>query len=293
MKCKICGGNNIRVIYKGKIKTGLLDGYTGKDYEVYQCQECKTIFNLAYRDEMDDFYESEEYRKRIDGQSSAKIFYSKYDELTLDKLNITGTGIFRDKVVADIGCGGGAFLDFLSGVSSEIIAIEPSVVYQDVLKSKGYSSYQYAEEALKDYANKVDVVTSFDVIEHVEDPQKFVNEMAALCSDGGRIICGTPTDYPVLRNLLGEEFDKFIFQVQHPWVFSTKSMRLMFERAGFRNIEIKTMQKYGLGNLIAWLNERKPRGNISYDFISDAMNSSYMSEMGRLNPEYIVVYAEK
>lgn len=293
MKCEICGKDRIGVVYHGVIKTGLLDGYTTKEYDVYQCETCNTIFNFAYKDEQEDFYESEEYRKRIDGQANAEIFYKKYDELSLDKLNITGTAKFRNKTVADIGCGGGSFLDFISGVADRVVAVEPSLIYQEVLKEKGYFAYQYAEYAAVDFAGKVDVVTSFDVIEHVDHPQTFVDDMYKLCATNGSVICGTPTDYPVLRKLLGRDFDKFIFQVQHPWVFSVDAMKLMFEKAGFKNVKVKTIQKYGLGNLIAWLKEGKPKGNITYDFISDAMNVSYMSEMGRCNPEYIVVYAEK
>lgn len=109
----------------------------------------------------------------------------------------------------------------------------------------------------------------------------------------GSIVVGTPTDYPVLRRMLGREFDSFIFQVQHPWVLNGRIMEKIFGDAGFKNIRIKTMQKYGLGNLLAWLSEGKPRGDIKFDFISETIDAVYKEEMSRIKPEYIVLYADK
>ena len=81
------------------------------------------------------------------------------------------------------------------------------------------------------------------------------------------------------------------------WVFviwfSAEIIFALFKNAGFRNITIKKRQKYGLGNLLAWLNERKPRGDIKYDFISETIDAAYKAEMGKYNAEYLVLYAEK
>ena len=291
--CKICGSERVEVIYDGPIKTGLLSGYTENNYPVYQCVACKTIWNHAQEELDNEFYESTEYRDRIEGNSEIETYYEKHDKEVLDKLNMTGTDIFRNKTVADIGCAGGSFLDFISGVTKDIVAIEPSRAYQKELHKKGYNALQYASEAMIDWKGKCDVITSFDVIEHVDDPKKFVQDMYELCSEDGMIICGTPTDYSVLRKMLGAEFDKFIFQVQHPWILSTESMKLIFEEAGFRNIEVKTRQKYGLGNLLSWLNERKARGDIKFDFISETIDLVYKAEMARNGGEYIIVYARK
>jgi 2-polyprenyl-3-methyl-5-hydroxy-6-metoxy-1,4-benzoquinol methylase len=191
-------------------------------------------------------------------------------------------------VVADIGCGGGSFLDFVSGAAREIIAIEPSKEYDNTLKERGYHTYQYADQA-KEWFGKVDVVVSFDVIEHVASPEKFMMDMKNLLTPDGIMIIGTPTDYPVLRQMLGETFDRFIFQIHHRWVLSEKSMEIMADRLNIRCDEIKTIQKYGLGNLIYWLRDKKPRGHIRVDFISDSVNDAYMDEMSREGRgEYIV-----
>lgn len=93
---------------------------------------------------------------------------------------------------------------------------------------------------------------------------------------------------------MGERFDKFIFQVQHPWIFSEECLKMIFEEAGFKNISIEKKQKYGLGNLLHWLNEKEPRGHSTYDFVTPTMNAAYMAEMESMgNSEYLIVRGEK
>lgn len=295
MKCQICGSKENDIIYSGKIKQGLVNGYTEKDYDVFQCRDCNTIWNYGYKDyDFADFYESDEYRSRIENDTSIDAYCEKYDKDVLDKLTMTGTDIFRNKIVADIGCAGGSFLDFIGGVSKETIAIEPSRIYREGLKKKGHKVFAYASEAFDIYKNKIDVITSFDVIEHVEDPAKFLKDTYDLCADGGRVIIGTPTDYPILRKMLGDIFNRFIFQVQHPWVLSDNAMELMAEEVGFKNIRVEYKQKYGLGNLLSWLLDSKPRGDIHYDFIADSVNEAYKKSMAKKDIcEYIILYAER
>ena len=85
----------------------------------------------------------------MEGSSEEEKFYELHDKETLDKLNYTGTTIFRNKIVADIGCGCGAFLDYISGVAREVVAVEPSLKYRNIMIKKGFNAYAYAEEAKK------------------------------------------------------------------------------------------------------------------------------------------------
>lgn len=239
-----------------------------------------------------EFYESSEYRQKM-GENTAD-YEALHDREVLEKLNYTGTDIFRDKIVADIGCGGGSFLDFVSGVASEIVGIEPTEAFRKNCLRKGYHMYAYAEEARIDYENKADVITSFDVIEHVENPCAFMEECYRLCAQGGKVIIGTPTEQPIMRMALGEEYDSFLFSTQHLWVLNKESLEIAAKLAGFKNIEIKYKQRYGLGNLIAWLKERRPMGNVAYSYIAESVNKSWMTNSEECGlADYIVIYAEK
>lgn len=290
MECKICGSKNYKIEYKGKIRDGSFGNYTKDDVEIYKCCSCGAMYHENMRSS--EFYESSEYRQKM-GENTGD-YEVLHDRDVLEKLNYTGTDVFRDKIVADIGCGGGSFLDFVSGVASQIIGIEPTEAFRKKLQAKGYHAYAYTEEAFKDYRNKVDIITSFDVIEHVENPRIFMEECYKLCKIGGKIVIGTPTEQPIMRMALGKEYDSFLFSTQHLWVLNKESLEQAAKLAGFKNIEIKYKQRYGLGNLVSWLKYGKPMGNIDYAFISGSINKSWIVNCEeRELADYIVIYAEK
>lgn len=291
--CPVCDQGNLKEIYYGRIREGQYGNWSAEPYTIYQCSHCKTIWHES-RDDNKDLYESDLYRVRLDGDAEIETYYAHHDKDTLMKLEWCKSAFFRDKIVADVGCGGGSFLDSISGAARKVIAIEPTLHYHDSLYKKGYDVFSYAHKANLKYKNQVDVVTSFDVIEHVDDPITFANEIYNLLKDGGRIIIGTPTDYPHLRYLLGRKFDEFIFSVQHPWVFSKEGLYCIFKKSGFTDIKIEYKQVFALGNTISWCLEQRPCGHINYDFITPAMNAVYREEMIRTKQsDYLVLYAQK
>ena len=292
MNCLICGFDKSKVVYNGIIRDGKFGNYTNHNVDIYKCEKCGVMYHIDLNKNIPDFYTSDAYRTKM-GQTVDQ-YETIHDKEVLDKLNYTGTTIFRNKIVADIGCGGGSFLDYIKGVASDIIAIEPTHDFHKKLKTKGYNVYSYISDAMQYYKNKVDIITSFDVIEHVENPLIFMKDCYNLCSNGGKIIIGTPTEQPIMRMALEEEYDKFLFSTQHLWVLNKQSMIIAAEKAGFLNIRIEYKQRYGLGNLIAWLKYKKPMGNIDCDFISDTISKAWIvnSEERELS-DYIVLYAEK
>lgn len=293
--CKICGSKNNSIVYNGLIRNGGLGKYTAKNIKIYQCWQCKVIWHENQIDDVQKYYESTEYRNELEGSSEEEIFYQLHDRETLDKLNYTGTNIFRNKVVADIGCGCGAFLDYLKGVAKEIVAIEPSAVYRKIMNQKGFRTFAYMADAQDEYENKIDVITSFDVIEHVEDPKDFIGNMYCLLSEGGKAIVGTPTDAPIMRQLLGEIYEKkLLFSTQHLWIFSEDNLRLIAKENGFSKIDVKYFQRYGIGNMIGWIKDKKPGTAIQDNFISETLNNVWKSQCSEKGlADYIVLYLEK
>ena len=294
MTCKICNSKNISVTYEGLIRDGALGCYTKVPVKMYKCEDCNVIWHDSVKN-LEEYYESAEYRNELEGTTEEQDFYRLHDGESMQKFIITGTTVFRNKVVADIGCGCGAFLDFIKGVAKKIIAIEPSEVYRKIMDKKGFETFPYATSALKQYSEGVDVITSFDVIEHVESPEEFMKDAYCLLSTGGQAIIGTSTEAPVMRNLLGTIYEKKqLFSTQHPWVLSEKSLRIIAERAGFKNIKIKYFQRYAVGNLLGWIREKETRSEIKEDFLSEGFDSAWKAMCNEKGlSDYIVIYAEK
>lgn len=296
MQCKICNGKDIKVIYNGLIRNGGLGKYTKEPVKMYQCADCDVIWHEKVLD-IKEYYESQEYRKSLEGTSEEKDFYRLHDKETLDKLQYTGTTIFRDKIVADIGCGCGAFLDYLKGVASEIIAIEPSQTYRTIMERKQFRIYPYAEDMKieKKFWGKVDVATSFDVIEHVESPFDFLKDIYGMLKKGGQAIIGTPTDAPIMRNLLGDVYEKKqLFSTQHLWVLGDKNLKYMAEQLGFSKIYFKWFQRYGIGNMLGWLRDKTQGSAVTDSWVSVTLDGVWRNQLVEKGlADYIVLYLTK
>lgn len=152
MVCKVCGCNKVDIIYDDYIRKGAWGVLTKEKYKMYQCKSCQVIWHD--RDDMKEFYESAEYRMEIEKAADIESYYENHDKEVLEKLQYTGTDIYRNKVVCDIGCGGGSFLNFVAGASKTVVAVEPSEIYRENLANRGYRTYSYASEALKDWEGK-------------------------------------------------------------------------------------------------------------------------------------------
>ena len=231
MVCKICGSEKVKIVYEGIIRDGGLGKYTDDPVKVWRCMECNAFWHDQTKN-LKQYYESNEYRESLEGTVEERDFYELHDKESLDKFKYTGTTIFRDKVVADIGCGCGAFLDYIKGVAQSVIGIEPTQKYRTIMERKGVRTYAYADDAKKEgLKGKIDVVMSFDVIEHVESPQNFIEDYYDLLTDDGIGIIGTPTDAPIMRNLLGEIYErKQLFSTQHLWILGEENLKIMVLR---------------------------------------------------------------
>lgn len=141
----------------------------------------------------------------------------------------------------------------------------------------------------------MDSVVSFDVIEHVENPVLFMQDVKELLSENGEAVIGTPTDAPVMRELLGSIFEEnLLFSTQHLWVFNEQSLRKICQSAGFSTVDFSYRQRYGIDNMISWILEKKAGVKKEYHFITDTLNDIWKRELeAQKMADYILFYVKK
>lgn len=281
MSCKICGSSDFTVEYEGPIRAGKFGNLTDKNVQVLKCRLCQSKWLTNIIEDQADFYESETYRKEVDGACGVQDYFRMHDGEQLKNFIVAGTSIFRNKIVADIGCGAGSFLDYVKNVCKKTIAIEPSSLYRMSLAERGYSVYPYTVDALVDYKGTVELAVSCSVIEHIEDPLNFLKEIYSLLSSDGKLIISTPNADDLLLDVIPEVYKPFFYRKAHLWYFNRESLKYLLTKAGFKEINITPFHRFGFGNFLSWVRDKAPKGDTRFDYISGTIDSVWKSELER------------
>lgn len=97
----------------------------------------------------------------------------------------------RDKTVLDIGCGFGSLSSLLHDKGAKVFATEVDTKKLHYAKKKlkhlGITFHEVHDETLPFEDEMFDVVMLFDVIEHVSDPQKMIQEVRRVTKKRGII----------------------------------------------------------------------------------------------------------
>ena len=99
------------------------------------------------------------------------------------------------KSALDVGCGAGLLAEPLARLGAKITAIDAAPELIEVARAHAQGQgleIDYRHAAVEDMDGAFDLVTSMEVIEHVADPQAFVNCLAARLAPGGLLILSTP-----------------------------------------------------------------------------------------------------
>ena len=100
--------------------------------------------------------------------------------------------------VLDVGCGEGNFLDKVRRVTPHAFGIELNKQAANVAVAKGIGVHR---ELIEEHApsSAYDVVTTFQVLEHIADPLPFINNCLKVLRAGGTLIVGVPNNDAFLR----------------------------------------------------------------------------------------------
>jgi len=182
-KCPLCGNTRIGKI--GNINYRLPTYYSTEKIsllhtpELWKCNNCKSRFiqNTVSEKDAIELYKQgssdERWSKYRFEEQKTKIAVHKFEELLNPNLR-----------VLDIGCSGGEFLDFAKRRRCQTFGVEYSEHSLKLLKDKGH----IAATNIQELKGNFDIITAFDVIEHLYDISKFLDTCLAKLSSNGLLL---------------------------------------------------------------------------------------------------------
>lgn len=291
MICPICNNNDISSIYKGHLRTGSFGKKSTLKYNVYSCNTCSAKYIKNILDK--EYYESTQYRQDYNNNIETENFYLEYDQNDTNKIYKIGLTKLRNKIVADFGTAAGTFLQAVNNICKYTIAIEPTEHFHDSLKNYSKYVFSYGIDLVKNNI-KVDVATSFDVIEHVENPIEYLKEIYTSLNNEGMLYLKTPNFNDILHELIPDDYDNFNFRTAHLFYFDEDSIKYTLKQAGFTNFKITYVHDYDISNLIYWLKDSKPSGLNKTNLFDEEFNSMYKKYLERIGKaSHIWVEAKK
>jgi SAM-dependent methyltransferase len=157
----------------------------------FECPQCSFVFQVPH--------ENANFRSSIEDFDSA---YRQYlDESPEDEINfqrvLAWMGRFRRIAgkVLDVGAGSGKFVAYLRSKSIEAYGTEPArAVYEHYLLKQPF----FFNATVREFAASIEgprqfeIITAFDVIEHVDDPKDFLRSISLLMKPEGLLFISTP-----------------------------------------------------------------------------------------------------
>jgi len=155
----------------------------------------------------------------------------------------------QGKRVLDVGCGSGFWADQFMQRGYGAVGVDPSEQGIDIARKKYPKGRFERAVATDDLLQRIgeapfDLVTSFEVVEHVYEPKDWASACFNALKPGGRLICSTPY-HGYLKNLalaVTNGWDRHLdplWSGGHIKFFSVNTLSQLLRNAGFVNPRFK------------------------------------------------------
>jgi len=230
IKCNLCNERQFKVIEEDQ-----------QPFKVLKCKNCSLVFvypHPTYVD-LESHYDNGYYDEWISKQKASRLKMWQKRLIKITKFKSSG-------FLLDVGCGEGAFLCLaqkkgwqVSGTEISTFAVKhASAELNKNIFCGDLRSVQFRE-------NLFDVVTMWHVLEHVDDPQKYLSEIHRILKPDGLLVLAVPNVnnmvfqlvYRIVRGRKLKLFTKGEKEI-HLYHFSPTTLRAYLEITGFNCLKL-------------------------------------------------------
>lgn len=223
-RCNICGNTESSLVVE-------VDGC-----QYVRCPGCGAERMAKYPtpDEIKAFYESNYMERKFNNLGHHLHFTPEYRSTYFAEKNLTFSDLRMDlnaysgKKLLDVGCANGQFIEYTNrfGINGEGIDISEEMVA--AAKTNGLNC---RVQDLFTLDGKYDIVTYWDVVEHVLNPIDMLKKTYSLLNNGGEVVIQTPST-GMISELFGDKW-LYYLPVQHIHLFSQETLFKLLSNTGF------------------------------------------------------------
>jgi 2-polyprenyl-3-methyl-5-hydroxy-6-metoxy-1,4-benzoquinol methylase len=217
------------------------------DFTYAVCGTCLTMYvtprppfrmlSAYYENSPSTKYWIEEFFKPVAEARREKIFKPRVD-------HVLGTVLRGRKgplTVGDVGAGFGLFLEEMrkAAPGNTYVAIEPSLDMSRMLRAKGFEIAQMCLEEIEGMEGRFDLMTSFELLDHLHTPELFLRKALALLKPGG-ILFLTAVNGRGFDILTLWERSNMVAPPIHLTLFNTSSVERLLKAVGFASVDVST-----------------------------------------------------
>lgn len=136
--------------------------------------------------------------------------------------------------IVDLGCGTGEFLEMAKEMFPKVLGVDMNDYAIKTCKKKGILAVKIDVNKTKLKANSFDVVRSKEVLEHVQDAEKFIRESKRILKKNGYLIIHVPSQWSTLYPITN-----FWDDYTHVKPFTKRGVIRLLSNTGFTTIYIR------------------------------------------------------
>lgn len=247
--------------------------FDSKEYSLMECKSCGTQFwhplkqpeAAYYEDEIQDIYkEMHKGRKELDVRY--KQFLHDFPALS-------------EKTILDVGCSEGLFLETVQALGNRVYGIDIDSISVEKARQRGLEDiYNMDVDSFVDEAEKMgmkfDIITAFDVIEHLIDPVKVMKHLSRMLSPQGMLVGTVPNADRFLRDHIKTDYPP-----HHFFRFNKKSLSALLQASDY-TVQTIAVIEYGYSGrmlLKSLLHREKPNKDTGINIQSSCAYSGAVS----------------
>jgi len=239
--------------------------------DIVACHKCTLRYTAKVPVDPNDVYEDLVY---FDITQDSCVDFHEYRKKRLGKervqLIINQIGNIRGKKLLDIGSGSGYFLECAIEAGAECTGIEAGGHLRE------WSQKRLGVSIMKDDIDEMpsnmlfDIITMFDVIEHVLDPVALMKSVCQHLTLSGIVVVFTPNFDSVGIKYMKEK-SNLIFPTGHLTYFTNKSMNCLLGKVGLKLAYFETCGM-DIADILGYLEADKEQNKDIISFLTNMEN---------------------